>query len=87
MSRNGGSGATLSGSRSTRRLQSWDRIRSGEGHDERLSPQTETHNEFISRVDDALHQLPASYPEQNVVVFTHGGVIASFADDLPGATT
>jgi probable phosphoglycerate mutase len=57
-------------------LLSWDRIRSGEGHDERLSPGTETHNEFISRVDDALHQLPARYPEQNVVVFTHGGVIA-----------
>jgi len=57
-------------------LQSWDRIRGGDGHDERLSPQTETHNEFISRVDTALQLLPASYPEQNVVVFTHGGVIA-----------
>ena len=57
-------------------LLSWDRIRMGEGHDERLSPLTETHNEFISRVDDTLHQLPSHYPEQNVVVFTHGGVIA-----------
>jgi len=59
-----------------RALQSWARIRMGEGHDDRLSPQTETHNEFVARVDDALQQLPARYPEQNIVVFTHGGVIA-----------
>ena len=57
-------------------LKSWDRIRSGEGHDERLSPLTETHNEFITRIDHALLHLPVAYPDRDVVVFTHGGVIS-----------
>jgi probable phosphoglycerate mutase len=67
-------------------LASWQRVRAGSGHDDRISPQTETHNEFIARVDSALLRIAANYSGKEVLVFTHGGVVnRSFATfmDLP----
>jgi len=57
-------------------MASWNRVRAGDGHDHRLTPLTETHNEFINRVDAALTQIAADHKDQGVAVFTHGGVIS-----------
>ena len=56
-------------------IAAWERVCRGEGHDERLTPLTETHNEFIARVDAELLRIASEYEGQEVLVFTHGGVI------------
>ncbi|MEO8329332.1 MAG: histidine phosphatase family protein [Candidatus Nanopelagicales bacterium] len=56
-------------------LASWQRICAGTGHDDRLSPLTESHNEFISRVDAELLRIADAHAGQDVLVFTHGGVV------------
>ena len=69
-------------------LASWQRVRAGTGHDDRISPQTETHNEFIARVDAALLRIADNHAGKEILVFTHGGVVnRSFATfmDLPQA--
>ena len=67
-------------------LGSWNRILAGHDHDVRITPGSESHNEFLSRVDRALAQIAADHAERTVWVFTHGGVIGrSFVTflDLP----
>jgi probable phosphoglycerate mutase len=69
-------------------LASWARICAGQGHDDRLSPETETHNEFVERVDTALLRIAETYHGKQVLVFTHGGVVGrSFVTfmGLPGS--
>lgn len=56
-------------------LASWERVYSGIGHEDRLSPQTETHNEFVARVDAALLRIAKDHDGKEVLVFTHGGVV------------
>jgi probable phosphoglycerate mutase len=65
-------------------LASWERVRAGEGHDDRLSPGTETHNEFIERVDTTLVRLAGQQVGHEVLVFTHGGVIGRSFTTLMG---
>jgi len=57
-------------------LASWQRVCMGEGHDERLSPLTESHNEFIARIDAALLRIADEHAGKAVLVFTHGGVVS-----------
>jgi len=67
-------------------LGSWNRILAGHDHDVRITPGSESHNEFLSRVDRALTQIADDHAERTVLVFTHGGVIGrSFVTflDLP----
>ena len=47
----------------------------GHDHDVRISPGSESHNEFWSRVDPALRRLSDTHADRTVLVFTHGGVI------------
>ncbi len=56
-------------------LGSWSRILAGHDHDVRITPGSESHNEFLGRADRALLQLADDYPDHTVLVFTHGGVI------------
>jgi len=56
-------------------LATWERVYAGIGHDDRLSPQTETHNEFIARVDSALWAIAKEHEGKEIIVFTHGGVV------------
>jgi probable phosphoglycerate mutase len=70
-------------------MAAWGRVYAGYDHDVRLSPLTETHNEFVSRVDAALSRIVAENHGRQVLVFTHGGVIArSFVTflGLPAST-
>ncbi len=61
-------------------LASWQRVRAGADHDHRISPGTETHNEFVARVDSALLRITAKHHGEEILVFTHGGVVGrSFA--------
>lgn len=65
---------------------SWDRILAGHDHDVRITPASESHNEFLSRADRALIQIAKDYEGSTVLVFTHGGIIGrSFVTflDLP----
>jgi probable phosphoglycerate mutase len=67
-------------------LGSWNRILAGHDHDVRITPGSESHNEFLSRADRALTQIADDHAERTVLVFTHGGVIGrSFVTflDLP----
>ncbi len=54
---------------------SWSRILAGHDHDLRITPGSESHNEFLSRADQALLQLAEDHADKTVLVFTHGGVI------------
>jgi probable phosphoglycerate mutase len=70
-------------------MAAWGRVYAGLGHDDRLSPLTETHNEFVARADAALSRIAAEHQDQQVLVFTHGGLIGrSFVTflGLPPAT-
>ncbi len=65
---------------------SWNRILAGHDHDVRITPGSESHNEFLLRADQALTQIASDHAERTVWVFTHGGVIGrSFVTflDLP----
>lgn len=67
-------------------LGSWNRILAGHDHDVRITPGSESHNEFLSRADRALLQIADEHTELTVLVFTHGGIIGrSFVTflDLP----
>ena len=59
----------------TEAMASWERVYSGLGHDDRLTPQTETHNEFVTRIDASLLRIAAEHEDHEVLVFTHGGVV------------
>jgi len=54
---------------------SWDRVLAGHDHDVRLTPGSESHNEFLARADRALLQLADDHADRTVLVFTHGGII------------
>ncbi len=56
-------------------LGSWSRILAGHDHDLRITPGSESHNEFLTRADRALVQLANDHSDKTVLVFTHGGVI------------
>lgn len=56
-------------------LGTWQRILAGHDHDVRVSPDAETHNEFLTRADQALMRIADEHPGRTVLVFTHGGVI------------
>lgn len=67
-------------------MGSWNRILAGHDHDTRMTPGSESHNEFLSRADRALGQIADDYTGSTVLVFTHGGIIGrSFVTflDLP----
>ena len=55
--------------------RSWSRILAGNHHDARLTPASESHNEFLARADRALQRLADDHADRTVLVFTHGGVI------------
>lgn len=56
-------------------LGTWQRILAGHDHDVRTTPTAETHNEFLSRADQALLRIADEHADRTVLVFTHGGVI------------
>jgi 2,3-bisphosphoglycerate-dependent phosphoglycerate mutase len=56
-------------------LGSWSRILEGHDHDLRITPGSESHNEFLTRADRALRQLADDHANKTVLVFTHGGII------------
>lgn len=60
---------------STDLLGTWQRIVAGHDHDLRVTPDAETHNEFLTRADQALTRIADEHPQRTVLVFTHGGVI------------
>lgn len=65
---------------------SWNRILAGHDHDVRITPGSESHNEFLTRADRALVQIADEHAERTVLLFTHGGIIGrSFVTflDLP----
>ncbi len=67
-------------------LGSWNRILAGHDHDVRITPGSESHNEFLSRADRALVQIADEHADRTVLLFTHGGIIGrSFVTflDLP----
>lgn len=67
-------------------VRTWNRIIAGHDHDVRITPGSETHNEFLARADQALLQIADQHLGQSILVFTHGGVIGrSFVTflDLP----
>ena len=67
-------------------LGSWNRILAGHDHDVRITPASESHNEFLSRADRALVKIADDHADRTVLVFTHGGIIGrSFVTflDLP----
>ncbi|MCZ3390106.1 MAG: histidine phosphatase family protein [Actinomycetia bacterium] len=67
-------------------LESWNRILAGGDHNVRLTPGSESHNEFLLRADRALAEIANDHADRTVWVFTHGGVIGrSFVTflDLP----
>lgn len=53
----------------------WGRILAGHDHDVRLTPGSESHNEFLARADRALTHLADEHADRTVLVFTHGGII------------
>lgn len=56
-------------------IGSWRRILAGHDHDIRITPGSESHNEFLTRVDQALTRIAHDHSDRTIVVFTHGGVI------------
>lgn len=56
-------------------LGSWNRILAGHDHDVRITPGSESHNEFLARADRALTQITDDHDERTVLAFTHGGII------------
>jgi 2,3-bisphosphoglycerate-dependent phosphoglycerate mutase len=82
-------GADAAGLTLEQAMAAWGRVYAGLGHDDRLSPLTETHNEFVARADAALARIADEHAGQQVLIFTHGGVIGrSFVRflGLPAAT-
>ena len=57
-------------------VANWQRILAGHDHDIRLTPGSESHNEFLARANRALIRIADERAENTVLVFTHGGVIA-----------
>jgi probable phosphoglycerate mutase len=53
----------------------YERIASGDGIDERVSPDSETLREFAQRAGDAVLGLSQRYAGQEVLAFAHGGII------------
>jgi probable phosphoglycerate mutase len=56
-------------------LGSWNRILAGRDHDVRITPGSESHNEFLARADRALTQITGDHAERTILAFTHGGII------------
>jgi probable phosphoglycerate mutase len=61
---------------------SWDEFRTTYGADEwdperEMSPGGESWVGFVKRVEDALHRLVRTHPDETVVVACHGGVVMS----------
>jgi probable phosphoglycerate mutase len=56
-------------------LGSWNRILAGRDHDVRITPGSESHNEFLARADRALTQITDDHAERTILAFTHGGII------------
>ncbi|MFZ0323658.1 MAG: histidine phosphatase family protein [Actinomycetes bacterium] len=53
----------------------WDRLMSGHGLFDRVTPDTESYADFALRVGNGLDHLAQRHVGRTVIVFTHGGVI------------